>query len=177
MTTSERAPGSDFVRVRRLKATEVEEFRALRLHALSEDPDAFGSTLERESGYDDRHWSEWTSRGATSPSESTWVAVGNDGGLVGMCGIFAQEGHSVLWGMWVDRRYRRRGVGSRLVGRLLDWQGAHHLPSEVRLSVSPTQMGALELYARLGFVRSGKSEASPYRPNATFHEMVRSVSD
>ena len=42
-------------RVRRIAEDEWGVLRDLRLHALADSPDSFGSTYERESGYSDEY--------------------------------------------------------------------------------------------------------------------------
>ena len=42
--------------VRRFAANEWRVYRALRLHALRDAPDAFGSTLAREEAFPDDEW-------------------------------------------------------------------------------------------------------------------------
>jgi len=46
------------ISVRRVRAGEWRALRALRLRALAEAPNAFGSTLARESAFPDDTWRE-----------------------------------------------------------------------------------------------------------------------
>lgn len=60
--------------VRRLRADEWTIYRELRLRALAESPDAFGSTLELEEGKPDEHWMERVAFAANSQSQMLLVA-------------------------------------------------------------------------------------------------------
>ena len=149
--------GKGTVTVRRLHAEDWPEFRALRLRALAADPLAFGSTREAEAGRPESLWRESALRGATSSTEATWVAVGPEGRLVGMAGLFPRAGRFHLWGMWVAPEVRGRGVGRRLLDPLLDWAHAQDSSVEVVLEVNPVQASAVRLYRSAGFERTGET--------------------
>lgn len=74
--------------------------------------------------------------------------------------------------MWVDPRFRRRGVGDTLVKHVLEHarrQGC----GEVFLWVTAVNAGAERLYRRNGFARTGASQE--VRPGELEHEMSRSL--
>ena len=58
--------------VRRVRANEAEELRAIRLAALEADPTAFGRTHAEQVAYDTQHW---RMRAAGSDTSQTFVAV------------------------------------------------------------------------------------------------------
>ena len=60
--------------VRRFAANEWRAYRALRLHALRDAPDAFGSTLAREEAFPDDEWVQRLERGAGSPMDLPLIA-------------------------------------------------------------------------------------------------------
>ena len=63
------------------------DIRAIRLRSLTDSPDAFTSTLHRESTYDEQKWRELASSGR-------WF-VADDGGLVGVAvGVVGCSGDS-----------------------------------------------------------------------------------
>jgi ribosomal protein S18 acetylase RimI-like enzyme len=165
-----RRPG---VVVRRLRISEEAEFRELRLRALATDPAAFGSSFERESQYPEEKWTDWTVRGATSPSEATWVAEAPDGRLVGMIGVFSKEEVFHLWGLWVLSSHRGAGIGSALVDALIAWTGASRPTAELRLHVAPSQRAAIRLYLSRGFLPTGAVEPMMSQPGAVAEEFLR----
>jgi ribosomal protein S18 acetylase RimI-like enzyme len=132
---------------------EWEPVRDLRLRALREDPEAYGSTVEREST---RTEAEWRAR-LSDPSRATFVADA-DGRPVGMAVAAPWEeagGPLGLFGMWVDPAFRGRGIGGQLVDRVLA-HARERGESLVQLEVAESQAGARRLYERCGFVDTGQ---------------------
>jgi len=168
--------GSDMdptVTVRRLRESDWEAFKLLRLRGLASDPNAFASTWAEESHLDDLKWIDWVNRGATSTSEAIWVAERTDRSLVGMIGVFSKDHSFYVWGMWVEPTQRGRGIGGGLLDTLLRWVGTTSPSTEVRLSVAPSQVSAVRLYRSRGFVSTGVVEALEHTPGSVCHEMLR----
>lgn len=138
--------------VRRLRPDEWPAYRSIRLRALLDAPDAFGSTRGREAAFADE---EWQTR-ANPPDDAVFVADGPDE-LVGMAiGAPAPSnpGAAALFGMWVAPGARRLGVGQALIEAVQAWAidaGYHRLG----LGVTTTNSAAIALYERLGFVATG----------------------
>jgi GNAT superfamily N-acetyltransferase len=140
------------VQVRRLAPADVETLRTIRLEALRSDPDAFGSTLEREEGRSDDDWRAWLGRGATFVAET-------DDGPVGLIVAIPHDDPATvgIYAMFVSSRSRRRGVGRSLVEAAVDWandRGAE----QVTLMVIDRNEAASKLYESCGFTYSGESE-------------------
>ena len=93
--------------LRRLTPDDWAVLRDVRLRALADSPDAFGSTLEREQPFDEKEWRRRSVR-------PVWVAE-VDGRPVAMAGAFTNDGVLQVWGMWTDPDHRGQGVA-----RLLD---------------------------------------------------------
>ena len=72
--------------------------------------------------------------------------------------------------MWVDPRFRKRGVGDALVHHLLEWAVGEGY-GEMFLWVTAVNATAERLYARNGFVRTGA--AQDVRPGELEYEMSR----
>lgn len=142
--------------IRRIAADEWGELRDLRLRALQDAPDAFGSTFEEESVRIDAQWMEWAAALADGGSSFGAVAV-TDGTWVGMAvGAPHRDypGEAGLFAMWVAPDARRAGVGGELVERVVDWTRSQGLPV-LRLLVTQTNDGAMRLYERCGFTDEG----------------------
>jgi ribosomal protein S18 acetylase RimI-like enzyme len=159
--------------VRRLRGPEWKAFRDLRLTALRSDPLAFGSSFTRESGYTPEKWKGWCRDGGTGGGSATFVAAGSSGTLVGMVGAFFAEETPQVWGMWTRPEWRNRGVGRRLVERLLAWLDKNRPGRPVILEVNPTQAAAVRIYASLGFRFNGVEESLGHDPPAIVRQMVR----
>jgi ribosomal protein S18 acetylase RimI-like enzyme len=146
--------------VRRAGEADQASVRALRLRSLAESPDAFGSTLQRETDSADDVWLDlvkgdgWGGHSAVFLAEDDGVPVGLTIGV-----RHHQEPPELahLYAMWVDPAFRRRGHAAALVGAVVEWAedaGA----SVVRLGATETNPAAIELYRRLGFMPTGASD-------------------
>ncbi len=65
---------------------------------------------------------------------------------------------AALTALWVDPRYRDRGVGSALVEAVVDW-AANQGFSQVLLWVTEVNRNAERLYVHHGFARTGRVSA------------------
>ncbi|MCI0633486.1 MAG: GNAT family N-acetyltransferase [Actinobacteria bacterium] len=143
------------VRIRVARSQEWERARDLRLRALADAPDAFGSTLELERTYAEAEWRAWIEgwTGATN----RFVFCEADGGWVGMAvGSRATgEWDAHLYGMWVDPASRRQGVGERLVSDIVGWARSWEARSVI-LGLTEGNAGAERFYEHLGFVDTGE---------------------
>ena len=81
-------------------------------------------------------------------------------------------GAAALTAMWVDPRFRRRGVGDLLVKTVVEWAKAN-LYDRLFLWVTEGNENAERLYLRNRFVRTGA--AKDVRPGHLEHEMLRSL--
>lgn len=77
---------------------------------------------------------------------------------------------AAMTAMWVDPRFRRTGVGDRLVKHIVDW-AAHAGYGDMFLWVTAVNAGAERLYRRNGFERTGASQ--DVRPGELEYEMSR----
>ncbi|MBW8769053.1 MAG: GNAT family N-acetyltransferase [Gemmatimonadetes bacterium] len=142
--------------VRRFAASEWRVYRALRLDALRDAPDAFGSTLAREEAFPDDEWVQRLERAAVSPTELP-IVVEDAARPIGLAWArIDPENDEVaeLFQVWVDPLYRQRGVGRLVIDSALDWARASGV-RQMLLSVALGPGSALEFYRRLGFVEVG----------------------
>lgn len=138
--------------------TEWMRVRDLRLRALADAPDAFGSTLEIERGYEEGRWRELI-EGWEGSVNALFVAE-EQGAWVGMAVGSRQhrEPDAHLYAMWVDPTWRARGVGARLVDEVLAWSASWGARSVI-LNVTETNRGAAAFYERMGFADTGQRHA------------------
>jgi ribosomal protein S18 acetylase RimI-like enzyme len=140
--------------LRTLGADDWRAWRALRLAALADAPDAFGSRLADWQGDGDRE-ERWRAR-----LVGRWhnLVAELDGRPAGMAsGFMPEAGPAELLSMWVAPFARGRGVGDALVSSVVAWaqqQGRGPLGLQVR-EANPA---AIALYARHGFVDRGPVE-------------------
>ena len=128
-------------------------FKALRLRALADAPNAFAVTLAEADASTEAEWRERAGR----PGPVV-MAFSSDERPVAMGGLYAPEdsAEAFIWGMWVDPGWRGRGLGSRILGELLPH--AERVDREVSLHVSEGNDGARRLYEAHGFVSTHEWE-------------------
>ena len=156
-------PPADVVR----RATEDDwpQLRDVRLAALTDSPEAFGSTLDREQAYGADDWRNWLRSSAVFISFVETAPVAIAAGLDG-----DTAGESQLVAMWVHPGYRGRGIGSRLVTQVVEWArgtGAEHLI----LWVADGNDAARQLYLRHGFTATGIDKPLPSNTAISEEEM------
>ena len=137
---------------RSISEDDWEAFRALRLRALADAPDAFGATLADAEVCPEEEWR--LRAGGNGP---VVMAFAPDGSPVAMGGLYRPPGseQSFIWGMWVDPAWRGRGVGSRVLASLLE----HTVPADrVSLHVADGNEGARRMYEAHGFASTEEWE-------------------
>jgi ribosomal protein S18 acetylase RimI-like enzyme len=157
-----------------VRAGEAERLREIRLRALLDSPDAFGSTHARELQFPPATWTERAARSGRGDEDVTFVAE-DSGRWVGMAvGHVEPEDPSRagLYGLWVEPAARGSGVGLALTDALADW--AHSRRAEwLLLLVIESNAGAIRLYHRAGFTETGRIVPLPRDPSVVEIEMVR----
>ena len=152
--------------IRRLDAHEWREYRAIRLRALADAPDAFGSTLAAEEARPDAWWMERLALGAASSTQCPLVAV--DGatflGLVWGRVDAATPPIANVFQVWVAPESRGQGCGTQLLDAVIAWVKATSAQC-VELRVTCGTSSASRLYVRMGFVAHGTPE--PLRPGSS----------
>ena len=152
------------VAVRRVGSDEWLSFRSIRLAALADAPTAFVTTHDQASQYDEQHWRSHTAEGGT-------MIAWRDDRPVGLVAAYVPDGAAHLVMMWVEPASRGTGVVEALIDSVVAWAGERGLP-EVRLWVVEGNGRAERAYARYGFVRSGRTQPVPGRPDELEHEMT-----
>ncbi|WP_160573851.1 GNAT family N-acetyltransferase [Actinomadura physcomitrii] len=149
--------------VRLLDVEDWALYRAVRLTALADSPEAFSSTLAREKAFVPDVWQERLA------ARNTFMAETEDGpgGIVTV--LATEDGTAELVGMWVAPAARGRGVGDLLIRAALGWTAERGL-AELRLWVVDGNRRAERLYARHGFARTGATQ--PGRPGADEVQMA-----
>ncbi|MDX6657933.1 MAG: hypothetical protein QOH62_2726 [Solirubrobacteraceae bacterium] len=125
-----------------IRPATLETVRPLRLRALREDPDAFGSTLSDEQTRPDADWAFWVSDSVIAFDDET---------PVGMANLKVNGDEARLYGMWVAPEARGRGVGEALVHAAMEQAAGR----PITLCVAEPAHAARRLYERLGFEPAG----------------------
>lgn len=139
------------IQVRRLTTADAGLYRSIRLEALKQTPEAFGSTFESESAQPLTWFADRLRRSAV-------FGAFRGAELLGVAGFFAQMGQKeahkgVLWGMYVRAAARGVGVGRGLIETVVEY--ARPCVELIQLTVVSNNEQARRLYASLGFVAYG----------------------
>src|SRR5437868_3226980 len=140
----------------RLTSEEGPRFRAIRLRALTDAPDAFGSTLEEALRRTADVW-------AKQVSELPTIVAVSDGRDVGVVRCERDQTHNeTAWliSMWVAPEARRHGVGGALVDAVIDWARSNGV-QRLLLDVADHNAPAIALYAAKGFTPNGEVSTLP----------------
>ena len=133
-----------------LEPSQWQILRDVRLKALGDTPNAFGSTLDKEKGYTENDWRKRLQR-----SDCLTAVAFLEGSIpVGMIVGAPYDTQAGLFAMWVDFIARKKGVGSLLVDTVVEWaEGKGFL--EIRLDVADDNHPAIALYQSKGFRETG----------------------
>lgn len=155
------------IEVCRVRPSDWQVHRAVRLAMLLDEPLAYGSTFERELAFDDEVWRDRLS------SNASWLAR-DDVLPVGSVTLFhapdQPDDEAYLVAMWVAAHARGIGVADALVDALV----SHARGSGCRrlvLDVAQGNQRAARFYRRAGFAATGRTGTLPRRPEVTELEM------
>ncbi|MGE8686359.1 MAG: N-acetyltransferase family protein [Achromobacter sp.] len=142
--------------VRRLVPSDAAALRQLRLDALVETPESFGSSYEEE-------------HTLTLEDIRAWIAPADDGAmfgvfhgdtLAGMVGVGRQRKLKMrhkahIWSMYVAPAQRGQGLAKLLMHAAIAHAAAMRGIRHVQLSVTSNNTAASALYLGLGFTEYG----------------------
>jgi len=156
------------LQIRRLETSDAALYRDIRLEALKKNPEAFGSTFEREDAQP-LSWFE------AAVGRADIFGAFLDGTLAGIAGYAARESSkqahkALLWGMYVRTAARNAGLGKRLVGAVLDH--ARGRVEMVQLTVVSENEAARRLYGALGFVEFGYEKRALKQAGRYYDEVL-----
>ena len=143
--------------VRRLVPADAAPLRQLRLDALVETPESFGSSYEEEHTLtleDIRGW-------IAPADDSAMFGVFDEEALAGMVGVGRQRKLKMrhkahIWSMYVAPARRGQGLARLLMQAAIAHAGAMRGIRHVQLSVASNNTAAAALYLSLGFAEYGR---------------------
>lgn len=149
------SPVDHDVVVLRMTEDDWGDLREVRLAALAEAPTAFGSSLQREQGFDEERWRAWARSAAMFVALVGGSPVGIAAGVAGQ-----SSAERKLVAMWVDPAWRGRDVASRLMSSVIGW-AASEGAGRVTLWVAQGNEPARRFYGRRGFRFTGARKPLP----------------
>lgn len=168
--------------IRILDVSDARIYQDLRLSTLKNNPEAFGSTYERERNYPLETVAE-----RMKPTDDKFVlgALNETGMLVGIV-AFVREGgiktsHKAnVSGMYVTPEYRGKGIGKALMLELIGRAKHRDGVEQINLAVISENGTAKKLYKSLGFEVFGVEHNAlkyngKYYPNPMNHMPKRNL--
>ncbi len=133
--------------IRLLQAQDVGIWTTLRLEALQDSPESFGSSYEEEIIRSEGDWK-------TGMENSDIFGAFLDNELVACAGFFSlsflkTKHRGVLWGMYTKPVSRGKGIASSLIETVI----AHAKSRVIQLHLTcvTSNLGAMKLYEKQGF--------------------------
>ena len=158
--------------VRQAARDDWPKLRAIRLEALRDSPDAFGSTYDLAAKLSQRQWSAMIER-------TLYFLAERDGEVVGMVsGGYNDLNPDTHWlyGMYVTPSARGSASASMLVDVVVEWaksEGAR----ELYLHVTSIAQRARAFYERMGFEATGENFRMQRDPTLIMLTMRKSLVD
>ncbi|WP_394065278.1 GNAT family N-acetyltransferase [Alcaligenes sp. WGS1538] len=150
--------GNVVISVRSIKANEWHKYRELRLRALRDSPNAFGSTYEAEKTRTSDIWMSQIDAATSSGIDCVLFAEmhGVVCGLVWCKLSITDPGTADIYQMWVDPAARGLGAGYALLDAAVTWARRTDA-RRVRLGVTDADSQAMRLYKSYGFHQTGET--------------------
>ena len=146
--------------IRRLVPSDVADYRRLRLEALKNEPENYGSTFEEESVKVKLVSEEPIEQ--QSPIHVVFGAFDGDE-LVGIMAYFREERRKLahrgkVTQVYVKPEYRGKGIAKRILKELIDQAFAQDGLEILSLEVVASNLAAIKVYESLGFKAFGLME-------------------
>lgn len=142
--------------IRIINTSDADVYQKLRLEALCKNPEAFGSTYEREAAFSTE---EVCRRIAPAPGKFTLGAF-VENRLAGVVTFVREEGPKTMhkgniYGMYVSEEYRGMGLGRQLLEKLINEVRQLGEIEQIILTVVQDNERAKALYIDAGFTVFG----------------------
>lgn len=145
--------------IRELTTSDWESYKKVRLDSLTDSPDSFCSTYEREAAFSHADWQSRL-KAQLGLNVSFPLLAEIHGEPVGLAsGVIWDEEPTVthVYQMWVMPKARGMGIAKSLLDRITMWAEGRGCEL-MKLSVTTTNGAAVSLYQSAGFSVSGMLE-------------------
>lgn len=141
------------VEIVKLRVGEWPLYKQIRVEAVTDSPQAFGSNRDQQLAHPDSFWQQRLEE--AERGEQQWLLFARSGkDLVGMIGAYGEEEtpqEATVISVYVTPSARGKGISTLLMRAILDElkkAGIH----KVWIGVNIQQKAALHLYQKTGFV-------------------------
>lgn len=140
--------------IRQLNADDVADFRTIRLSALKNSPEMFGSSYAVEATKPLNVFAEVISKYTIFAAYSQQKIIGVL--ILDLENDSKNKPQAQLYGFFVEPAFRGQGIATQLLQATI--QHAQPYVEQVTLSVMATNLPAIHLYQKLGFKINVSSE-------------------
>ncbi|MDO8574177.1 MAG: GNAT family N-acetyltransferase [bacterium] len=157
------------VEVVKLIPEDWENFKTIRLKALSANPTAFGSSYKQEVNRPEEIWKQ---KLATS-----WVyAAIVENQFVGIARVLFELGEHVqhvasIVSLFIDPAYRRQGIGKKIIRKIISDLHDQKVIVKIILTVNADQKPAIKLFEKVGFKTIGIAKYG-VKVNQTYYNQL-----
>lgn len=136
---------------KKLDKNDWKDYRDIRLEALKNEPNAFGSNYEKYKKKDDVYWINILSLLGEKNSKSFLCAVLSGEKLVSIGGSYQDKNDEWnIIAIYTKKEFRGLGAGSLLLGEMLK-ELKNRGVNKVFLRVNVERVPAISLYKKFGF--------------------------
>ncbi len=136
------------MRIRSLDKSEWMLLKDLRLQALSQSPDSFWEKYEEANSFPDNYWKNLTNELCRPNGSRMFIAKTNTEKMGFVYAIFQDE-TCKLGGLWVNPNHRNKGVGRKLIQKVVNWTSNIQKKKTLKLWASIDE--TVSFYEALGF--------------------------
>jgi len=134
---------------------DAEIYRTIRLNALLNSPESFGSSYEEELEFPLERFLQRISK----PNSNTYGAF-SEGQLIGICNLVFQPRKKMnhradIYSMYVEPDFRNKGIGKRLIQQAIKTAQQSDRIEQIYLTVVSSNKVAKSLYISFGFKSYG----------------------
>ena len=139
------------VTYRRIEEGEMNRYREVRLKALKNAPEAFGTSYTEAIQRSDARWQHQADTSAMGADRATFFALDGDR-VIGLAALYrvADSTRGEMIQVWVDPAFRGGLVIVRLLDRLYQWARANRY-DRIEAEVRSNNVRATHFYLRHGF--------------------------
>ncbi len=155
------------ITIRRIVRDDWRALKTIRLEALADTPDAYGSTWKENSTWSDAQWQN-------AAANRLYYLAYRDETVVGMASGGLNDAHPStrwLYAMYVTPSERGRGIADQLVATVCQW-ARDERAGELYLHVTSSVARARAFYTRLGFRPTGETIPMDRDRSLTLETMV-----
>jgi ribosomal protein S18 acetylase RimI-like enzyme len=158
--------------ITKLSPSDWPIFKSLWLEALQNEPTAYYSNFAEKSSAPDTEWQD-----KLFETHDRYYFALENGAAIGLAGYFVsprvKTNHvAEIVRVYVSPKYRRHGLGKKLLTHVLSDIRHHPEIRKIRIEVMATQAAAISLYQSLGFHEVGRFEQELHVENGYYDEIL-----